>query len=407
MIAYKIRLVLVYFLLLPIAINNSFAAPVDQSNINGHFNFLLSDFKENYSTDLVGEVRAKAAKVTDNDLEYGAISDLNLNTGHRPVKNSLSVDHLFVFANNTANGEVQIGNNSDAIQRTKFDSTTFTKALGGIKGRYLQYLNPSILSGGQSSNPAFILIPALPIAHGGYAREIYSRNSNQKFNQNNIVSSTGQAFGSAANATKISYVSSRSYNNWQLAASYSPNAKNILSGLSSSKDSNIDLSKIKNITDIGLNYFNEFDNLGFNFMVAAENAKFDNDSSNKRYDLNAYEIAAAINYFGFTVSADYGLWNKSLQLKDDHSRNSSYYSSGIAYEFGHFATSFTYFNSNFQNNKFEAKSIGFEYKIKKGFTPYIEITKFDFKTDAKYYNNLQLRNRQGYVALTGILFTFY
>jgi hypothetical protein len=387
---------------------------LDQKNklsVNSSFNFSLADIKQEkyfnqhakqYNADLDGGVVVKYSKINRDNLEYGAITSLQINSAQRPVSDSLAINHAFIFGKDLEFGEIQIGNNKDVNQKIKVGPAKFAKGSGGINGRYLQYINSAIFT---NSDESFILIPQLPIAHGGYASGNFLGQNNHK----NIVNYQDQTFGDAKNATKINYFSPK-ISNWQFGVSFAPNANNILAHPQANKNPDIDLSKIKNIIDIGLNYSNNFDNLGYAFSAIIENAKFDNS---KRNNLSAYEIGAVANYFGVTIGGSYGSWNKSLQLKNDQNK-ADYYTAGIAYEFGHFGTSFTYLNSNFQNNKFEAKSIGFDYKIRKAFTTYIEITKFNFKSkNAKYYNidhpqssNLQLKNNQGYVLLTGLLFTF-
>ncbi len=386
----KFYFLIAYFLL--VNSQNCLAlAKENKFTLNGDFNFLLSDIKQvnrgtkkQYDATLVGAIATKFSKTYDS-LEYGATASLEANSAQRPIADSLVINRAFIYSKDLQFGEMQIGNNSDVNQKIKVGPAKFARASGGINGHYLQYINSSI---DKNSDQAFILIPQLPIAHGGYG---YS----------NIVNYKDRTFGDAKNSTKINYFSPK-ISNWQFGVSFAPNANNILARSKSNQNSEINLNKIKNIIDIGLNYSDNFDNLGVAFSVISENAKFDNSQRN---NLSAYEIATVATYFGFTFGGSYGSWNKSLQLKSDQN-HSNYYTGGIAYEFGHFGASFTYFSSDFQNNRFDAKSIGIDYKIKKGFTPYIEITKFNFRSDNANGDHLQLKNDRGYVLLTGLLYHF-
>ena len=74
---------------------------------------------------------------------------------------------------------------------------------------------------------------------------------------------------------------------------------------------------------------------------------------------------------------------------------------GIAYEFAGLNTSVTYFNSEFQDNEYTAYSIGIDYKVAKGFLPYVEYTNFEF-TDS---TNIT-QNNKGSVVIAGVVINF-
>jgi hypothetical protein len=157
-------------------------------------------------------------------------------------------------------------------------------------------------------------------------------------------------------------------------------------------------------------------------------------------DLMAYDTAFSLSYFGFTFGGSYGSWGKSLQAKNgiyscdynpsatlaSQTCNSSagqnfsnpyYYTLGLAYKFGPIGTSITGLKSTFQKNEYQAISLGLDYKLTKDFMPYFELTKFGFKSNQPKASDVanqnampsaqrQVKDNQGFVFLTGILFSF-
>jgi predicted porin len=159
----------------------------------------------------------------------------------------------------------------------------------------------------------------------------------------------------------------------------------------------------------------------------------------ERSDLEAYDLGATFSYFGFNFGASYGSWGKSMQPKNgiyscDYNSSETlllqtcatnvrkfqdphYYTAGIAYAFGPIAASITGIKSKFQENSYEAISLGVDYKLSRALMPYVEITKFAFKSNqpkssdiinqyAITSNQRQIKNNQGYILLTGISISF-
>jgi hypothetical protein len=411
---------------------------------------------------------AKISTIKYNDFELGAEITGQVNIIQRPVSNSFNLNKAFIFSKNPNFGEIIIGNDAQITQRIKVGTANFASAAGGVNGKYLQYVNFFMLAhnsqlganevalckegvgrdaqGNIAINndcsqvrlPYFIVIPQLPIAHGGYKVGFYSQslddnyvknnqNSYNNFNQNHPLNLPENSLGSMTNATKISYFSPR-INNWQLGISFTLNANNILAN-SLSKDDNLNPNLIKNIIDLGVNYVNNFDNLGLAFSFILQKAKFDNSKAQiARNNIEAYETGLMLTYLGATIGGSYGWWGKSLQLKNkainqassiyscnydsnslfskQNCQNSNYYTAGLAYQLAGASASFTRLASNFANNQYQAHSFGIDYKLKKNLQPYIEITKFKFNSNCPKVANLQLKDNSGYVLLTGFLLSF-
>jgi hypothetical protein len=306
--------------------------------------------------------------------------------------------------------------------------------------------------------PRFILLPTSPISQGGYAKGFYNRatdndystsnfndgsfNNGSTKNGNLVTNHNDGSFGQLENATKVSYYIPR-IAGWQLGASFTPDTGNRGSSASFTGDNSGDM---KNVASWGINYSDNFDNLGLALSATGERGSFEQDktASVKRNDLNAYEVGAMMTFFGFTFGGSYGSWGKSLQPKtgpyscnyngsvaitnQDCSgtnagkkfNDSNYYTLGTAYQFGPVAASVTYLNSQFQKNKYQALSFGVDYKMAKGLMPYIEVTKFGFTSNQPKYldgstkidqadlssSQRQIKDNNGYVALAGILFAF-
>ena len=103
---------------------------------------------------------------------------------------------------------------------------------------------------------------------------------------------------------------------------------------------------------------------------------------------------------------DDGDYTNGVTTFDD----ATYFTAGAAYEMGPVAASVTHISSEFQGNSYEATSFGVDYRMAKGLMPYIEITQFNFESNkpkaSDVSNTSQLKDNDGYVVLTGLLFSF-
>jgi hypothetical protein len=374
----------------------------------------------NKNTYLAGDsqVFLQAQKQAEN-FNYGAIlkGEVNINNSRFNQKPTLDQAHLFFKKSDF--GEIEIGNYFAVNQKMKVGPARFARGAGGINGKYLEFVNLPMLinSNGNANSPNFILLAQSPIAHAGFGKG-FSPNlqgqNNNFFNRNNFRSIKDTGFEGFEDSTKINYYTPR-IKGLQLGVSYTPDNNN--QGITQNSVFDLNQIYLKNILSFGANYLHYFDNLTLTISTTAEKGEVENAKQNQALnDLQSYDLAFSLSYFGFEIGASFGSWGKSLQTKTE-SQSSSYYTLGLAYKLGPLAASLTSLNSNFQNNKYQAISLGLDYKLKRHLISYFEVTKFSFKSSQSLaleianqnaVNNTQrqILDNQGFVFLSGILFNF-
>ena len=126
---------------------------------------------------------------------------------------------------------------------------------------------------------------------------------------------------------------------------------------------------------------------------------------------------------GFSLAGSYGDWGKSNTLTASNSKKTYYYDLGAAYEYGPFGASVTYLYSSVDcgtvgadvaggsaginggcaavgKNKFDDVSVGVDYKLAPGLTPYAEVTWYDENPVGTVNDN------KGYVVIVGTQLNF-
>jgi hypothetical protein len=408
------------------------------------------------------QIFLKSGVKTASDTKYGAVAkvEFNINSNRFNQKPNLDQAHLF---SESDFGKFEFGNYIAANQKMKVGPARFTRGAGGINGKYLEYVNlPMLADSSQSSSPAcsgnasspacsniklprFILLAQSPVGHGGDAKSFYSSDysasasSYSTFNRSNFRAIKDDSFDGIEDATKLTYYTPR-IEGFQIGASYAPNSNN--SGLTKTSIYDSNQSRLENIISFGANYSHDFENVNLLLSATAEKSQVKNSKSNygvERYDLLSYDLGFSVSYFGFDIGASYGSWGSSLQAKNgiyacDYNSgqnlsaqncqngggkfsNPYYYTLGIAYNFGPIGASLTSLKSSYQKNDYQATSLGLDYKLSRDLMPYFEVTKFDFKSNQALAFDIanqssiansqrQIRDNQGYVFLTGILYIF-
>lgn len=398
------------------------------------------------------------AKKQEENFNYGAIfkGETNINNSRFNQKPTLDQAHLFLENDNF--GKLEFGNYFAVNQKMKAGPARFARGAGGINGKYLELVNLPMLTSSSNVNspicqgnslsancanvklPNFILLAQSPIAHGGFGKGFNSNlqgNNKNYFNRSNFRNIKDSGFEGFEDSTKINYYMPR-IGGLQFGASYSYDNNN--QGITQNTARDLNEIYLKNIISVGVNYLHYFNNLTLTISATAEKGEAENSKHKQALnDLLSYDFGFSLSYFGFELGASYGWWGKSLQpktgiyscnynvnqnLQNQNCQNSVnnfsnpyYYTIGLAYKIGGFGTSLTSINSNFQNNKYEAISLGFDYKLKRHLISYFEITKFAFQSNQALaldianqnaVNNAQrqIRDNQGYVFLSGILFNF-
>lgn len=358
--------------------------------------------------------------LNDYGFKYGAVMELNANSTYNSWDKDLNATRSFIYGEGIL-GRFEVGNELGASQKMKIDASTFARGAGGINGKYLNYINlPSIATGASVNSPLFILIPELPTAHGGFGigynnlLYICDYNGNNTIDPDELTCFNDNAnenyrfnFRELQNATKISYYTPEIYG-FQLGASYTPDTGN--KGVSGQLSSKLDTGNIDEVIEFGATFNNSFYGLGISLSATGQVGKSESKTLNSsgnytsfREDLKAYQYGANLSYYGLIIGGSIGNWNNSLYNKkyDSDKGDGKYTTLGLAYEFGGFSTSLTYITSEFQDNEYTAYSIGADYKIAKGFLPYVEYTNFEFKADDGL-----VKDNKGSIILAGIIINF-
>jgi hypothetical protein len=116
-------------------------------------------------------------------------------------------------------------------------------------------------------------------------------------------------------------------------------------------------------------------------------------------NLNTYVIGTEIKYGSYNFSSSYGNYNKSITSSqiDLIGRDSYVYGASAKYTFGQYATSVSYFGSNYKKNTFTSTSIGLDYLITSGVKSYVQTTYYQAK--GKYFDNAILKYHKSTGAL--------
>lgn len=353
------------------------------------------NFKEESFVGNDSQLFLKSGVMTEEKTKHGIIAKFEFNANSGGVRQNPNLDQIFLFSEGNF-GKFEIGNSQAANQKMKSGPAEFARGAGGINGKYIEALQ-------LPSSGSFILLAQSPIGHGGYAA-----NSESYLRKNNFRALKDNSFDGVEDATKFSYFTPR-FEGLKLGFSYAPNTEN--SGITTTKYYHNSVATIKDVFSAGVNYADDFDNLGVKISVTAEKGKV---KKGYRKDLFAYDASATLNYFGFDIGASFGSWENSLQKQENFlaSSRANYHSFGLGYSFGPVATSITSLKSQFQKNDYQALSLDLDYKLTRDLMPYFEITKFTFKPNLKTPSGSETlaKNNQscvrGYVFLTGILISF-
>jgi predicted porin len=101
----------------------------------------------------------------------------------------------------------------------------------------------------------------------------------------------------------------------------------------------------------------------------------------KKADLFSWVVGGQVTYQDLQVSGSYGNRGDSFASKaqdgeEEAARKSYGYDAGVKYKIGNAAASLSYFHSNAKKNEIDAISLGADYTLAPGLTPYIQAVKF-------------------------------
>ncbi len=321
-----------------------------------------------FRTDNVITVRV--AGKSDMGLGYGAGIDLEADTSENADSSGVNAERTFVYVDGKW-GKLQGGSDLGVAKTMKVDASSIARATGGIDGDFTYFATaPSHVVSG-INEAAVIATPDLALDYG----DAYFGSS-----------SYGDESTQAAN--KISYYTPR-FSGFQAGVSYVPDSSSKGQVISRTNNNNGGASSpaiVKNVLVGALNYEGKFSNVGVAVGATGEYgaAVQDLTAGNEVNDLRTYQFGAKVDYMGFSLAGSYGNYGDSLRLKSDTNDSSNYFwTVGAAYETGPFGASVTYLKSQFDlgasngNNTFSNVSVGVDYKLAAGLTPYAEVNFVD------------------------------
>ncbi len=335
---------------------------------------------------------------SDAGLGYGGEIDLLADTTTDVQGRGFNASKTFIYMDGMW-GRTEMGSNVGADGTMKVDAGTIARATGGINGDWSYFANASA---------QFVAMAALPLAYGnlyeGGTPGTPTNNFTGDHNEENLI--------------KVTYYTPR-FAGFQVGVSYLPDQSNTGQGVVGTNvfpsgpnrtKGNAGLSD--NIWTGGINYDNKFGDVGVTLAATGEHGQ----SQLHTYDnLSAWNAGAKLAYMGFSVAGSYGSWGSSNMLKTDHSNNSRYWDVGGAYEYGPFGVSLTYLDSRFDcgsvtgthsfctaggDNNFRNTSLGADYKLAPGLTPYAEVSWYDQDAVGTINDN------KGYVGIVGTQLNF-
>jgi predicted porin len=316
----------------------------------------------------------------DNGLGYGAVIVLEADVTNDADTQGTNAAETYVYLDGSW-GRVQLGSTTGASGALEVDAASIARATGGIDGAWTYYAN-------NLGTTNYIATPDLPLAYG--------------------IHNGGYGNEAQENTNKVTYYTPR-FSGFQLGVSYAPDDVNsgqgsIVGGPNRADNRAVTngLSRAENIWSGGVNYEGTFDQVGVAAAVTAEHGSAETAGYN---DLFGWNAGAKLSYMGFSAAGSYGKWDDSLTLKTSNLDGSDYWTLGGAYEMGPYGVSVTYLNSSLDttaaaDNDFENLSIGADYKLAPGLTPYAEVSFYEADTNGTTNDN------DGHVFLLGTMLNF-
>lgn len=396
---------------------------------NGTYNGVYQDQRaQAFRSDT--QVDFKIDGKNDAGLGYGGEVDLLADTTPDVQGRGFNASKTFVYADGNW-GRFELGSNVGADGTLKVDAGTIARATGGINGDWSYFAN---------ANDQFLAAAALPLAYGavGPSTSVVGIPANGTF-VNYLGDHTEE------NLNKITYYTPR-WQGLQVGVSYLPDQTNTgqgVVGFNGPNRTDDQAGLASNIWTGGLSYDNKFGDFG---VAAAATGEYGKAQLSTYEDLKAWATGLKLSYLGFSLAGSYGDWGSSNTLKITDSKKTYYWDIGAAYEYGPFGASVTYLNStvacgsaanaggtavvaataagaqrgdgingscatsttvadaNGTKNKFDSISVGTDYKLAPGLTPYAEVTWYDEKVGT-VTTNLNPDNK-GYVIIVGTQLNF-
>ncbi len=336
------------------------------------------------------------AEGKNDSMTYGAVVRLQTVANLSSGMSDSGMDRSHIYMNTDA-GAVQMGTNFAASKLMSVDAGTIASATGGVAGDFGTFID---------------------------VRQNTVLGSAPVFDTDTL---SNRLDGYGESARKITYLSPR-VSGAQLGMSFAPDLENN-GGQGYSRDNGQRYLgrplAAKNLFSVALNYKNSFDDVNVMFSAAGDFAKADQkafntrdeglitlttvdangnpttttasanyslsnvqyDTSTKaRNDLKTYSVGTVVEYQGFSAALSYAHDGKSLAPKQADF-TSYWYTAGLGYKNGPMSTSLTYLYGKKGNKKAaqgdtnsyplvktSAVSLGADYAVAPGMTPFAEVT---------------------------------
>jgi len=296
-------------------------------------------------TDLSIKIDAK----TDAGLGYGGEIVLNVSNTNDADNDADQVGKSYVYVDGMW-GRLEGGSNYGANSTLKVDASRIARATGGIDGDFTYF-------GAGPGAGNFISTPDSFLDYGGFSAQ-------------------GNEGQEAIN--KLTYYTPR-FAGFQAGVSYLFDTTGNDRGITVSRGDNTG-GEAENVFVGGVNYDNKFGDISF---AASLTGEYGNAETAASEDLRTWAAGAKVGYMGFALAGSYGSWGDSLRAANSNLDDTNYWTAGLSYETGPFGASVTYLKSNYEStatldNEFDNISVGVDYKLAPGLTPYAEVSFLEY-----------------------------
>ncbi len=349
-------------------------ADTPKVTLGGFEDFQVGIVNQDLDTDLRShsfrsdtEVTLRIDGVMDNGLKYGGGINLEADvdgdsdsagtSGFDSDNQGFNASQTYIYMEGMW-GRMEMGSRVGVTNTMKVDASSIARATGGIDGDWRYYVTPT---GPLAGSQHYIASPDLILDSGFAGGSFGADTMNGEFGDE-----------STENNNKVTYYTPR-FSGFQAGVSYivdSTASRGQLVSLG-----NAGAGQAENIFAGGLNWEGKFDQFG---IMLAATGEWGNAEAAGTEDLRAWNAGAKVTFMGFALAGSYGDWGDSLRATGGGLDDSFYWTVGGSYETGPFGFSVTYLKSEFDqgagSDDFHNLSVGVDYKMAPGFTPYAEVS---------------------------------
>jgi len=314
------------------------------------------------------EINVRIDAKTDGGFGYGGQIDI-VASGHNDQDNAdasgdvntRQVPHSWIYGDGSW-GRLEGGTNYGVTKTMKVDAASIAHATGGIDGDFGYFMS--------STTGRIIATPDLFLDYGTA----------------NV--GAGHQFGDETQEAinKVNYYTPR-FAGFQAGLSFLFDTKGANRGVFADRG-DTDSGEAENVFLGGLTWEGKWDQVS---LAAAATGEWGSAESTTQEDLRTWNFGAKAGYMGFSVAGSYGSLDDSLQTSSTAGDSAHYWTLGAAYETGPFGISVTWLDSNVDlgttENDFSNISVGVDYKLAPGFTPYAEVSFVEVDVDGTDNDN--------------------